>query len=348
MGSSQRRTQSSPEPERSLSHDPTRIRIENELFARMERRESEETQANFLMSLLTDHYPLLSTVAIVVEPGTGKPTLFAHRGLSHRYIKEIYAGKDLPVLSAALRGDVQVGPGDPRAEDPAFRMEHAYGSLLAIPCRMQGETLGVFVTDSSEPGLFSGELREDFRAYARILALLLLLRTLKGRISKVPDIDSVTGMIAFKGFHEVLHRELTRAGKFQHPVSLLFFRIRNLREMNEVYGHVAADAALAEAAARIREHLREVDSPARSGGMIYVVMPRMGKEDAVRTAERIAGAMESSPVGKGKIALGVSIGVTTYPEDGETERILIPHTEAMVLESIRKGGNAVSVFRSKR
>lgn len=331
-----------------MSHDPRRMQIENELFARMERKGTEETQANLLMSLLMDRYPLLSAVAIVAGPGTGEPTLFAHRGLSHRFIKEIYAGKDLPVLAAALRGEVQVGPGDPRAEDPAFRIEHEYRSLLAIPCRMQEETLGIFVADSSDPELFTGELREDFRAYARMVAILLALRTLKGRISKVPDIDSVTGLITFKGFHEVLHRELTRAGKFGHPLSLLFIRIQNLREMNGVYGHVAADAALAEAAARVREHLRVVDSPARSGGMIYVVMPRMGKEDAVRTAERVAGAMDSSPVGKGKIFLRFAIGVTTYPEDGETERVLIPHTDAMILESIRKGGNAVSAFRSKR
>lgn len=331
-----------------MTHDPRRVRIENELLARMERKGSEETQANLLMSLLMDHYPLLSTVAIVVEPGTGKPTLFAHRGLSHRYIKEIYAGKNLPVLAAALREEVRVGPGDPRAEDPAFRIEHEYGSLLAIPCRMQGETLGILVADSSDPDLFAEALREDFRAYARMVALLLALRNLKGRISRVPDIDSVTGMMTFKGFHEVLHRELTRARKFRHPVSLLFIRIQHLREMNNVYGHVEADAALAETAARVREHLRVVDSAARSGGMIYVIMPSMGKEDAARTAERVSDAMDSSPVGKGTISLQFAIGVTTYPEDGETERILIPHTDAMVLESIRKGGNAVSVFRSKR
>jgi len=330
-----------------LSQEPRRIRIENELFARMERKGSEETQANLLMSLLMDHYPLLSSVAIVVEPGTGTPTLFAHRGLSHQFIKEIYAGKALPVLAAALRGEVHVGPGDPRAKDPAFRIEHEYRSLLAIPCRTQEETLGVFVADSSDPELFTEELREDFRAYARMVALLLALRSLKGRISKVPDVDSVTGLITFKGFHEVLHRELTRAGKFQYPLSLLFLRIQNLREMNDVYGHVAADALLVEAAAKVREHLRVVDSPARSGGMLYVVMPRLGKEDAARTAERIAGAMDSSPVGKGKVFLRFAIGVTTYPEDGATERVLIPHTEAMVLESIRKGGNAVSVFPSK-
>lgn len=330
-----------------MSHDSRRFRIENELFARMERKGSEETQANLLMSLLMDHYPLLSTVAIVVEPGTGEPTLFAHRGLSHQFIKEIYAGKELPVIAAALRGEVRVGPGDPRAEDPAFRIEHGYGSLLAIPCRMQEETLGIFVADSSDPELFTEELRGDFRAYARIIALLLALRNLKGRISKVPDIDSVTGMMTFKGFHEVLHRELTRARKFRHPLSLLFLRIQHLREMNNVYGHVEADGALAEAAAKVREHLRVVDSAARSGGMIYVVMPSMGKEDAERTAERISAAMGSSPVGKGKISLLFAIGVTTYPEDGESERVLIPHTDAMVLESVRKGGNAVSVFRSK-
>ena len=331
-----------------MSSEPSRIRIENELFARWGRKGSEETQANLLMSLLMDHYPLLSAVAIVAEPGARKPTLFAHRGLSHQFVKEIYAGKALPVLEAALGGEVHVGPGDPRAKDPAFRIEHEYGSLLAVPCRTQEETLGIFVADSSDPALFTEELRGDFRAYATMIALLLSLRNLKGRISKVPDIDSVTGLITFKGFHEALHRELTRAGKFQYPLSLLFLRIQNLREMNEVYGHVAADAALMEAAARVREHLRVVDSPARSGGVIYVVMPRLGKEDAARTAERIVGAMDSSPVGKGKIFLRFAIGVVAYPEDGETERTLIPHAEAMVLESVRKGGNAVSVFRPVR
>lgn len=87
-----------------MSSEPSRIRIENELFARLGRKGSEETQANLLMSLLMDHYPLLSAVAIVAEPGARKPTLFAHRGLSHQFVKEIYAGKALPVLEAALGG----------------------------------------------------------------------------------------------------------------------------------------------------------------------------------------------------------------------------------------------------
>jgi hypothetical protein len=42
---------------------------------------------------------------------------------------------------------------------------------------------------------------------------------------------------------------------------------------------------------------------------------------------------------------GNFISVTAYPKDGDTERTLIPHTETMVHESIRKGGNAFSIYR---
>lgn len=322
-----------------------RIRIENEMFARMEKRYSEEEQANYLMSLLMDNYPLLSAVAVAMEPGEGIPSLFAHRGLSGNFIKEMYQRGALPVFEAARKGEVTVREGDRRAGDPSFRIEHDCRSLYAAPCRLQGETLGAFAVDSADPDLLSPETREDLRAYARIVAFFLALRSLKGKISRVPEVDSVTRLHSFKSFHEVLHRELSRGKKFLHPVSLLFIKIRNLREMNEVYGHVAADEALREAAARVTQNLRDVDYAARSGGAIYVVMPQMEKAEAAKTAGRIAGAMESSPVGRGNVFLRFAIGVASYPGDGETERVLIPHTDAMVHESMRKGGNAVSVFR---
>lgn len=331
-----------------MSGESIRKRIVNEMFGRMEKKYSEEELANYLMSLLMDSYPLLSAVTVSVDPGGEGLSVFAHRGLSGNFIKEMYAKKTLPVIAEARKDPVLVVGGDERARDPAFRLEHAYRSLYAVPCRLQGETLGVFLADSDDPDFLTPETKESFLVYARLVTFFLALRTLRGLVPRVPGVDPVTGLHSFKYFHEVLHRELSRGEKFGHPVSLLYLKVRNLREMNEVYGHVAADAALMEAAARVREHLRVVDSPARSGGVIYVVMPRLGKEDAARTAERIVGAMDSSPVGKGKIFLRFAIGVVAYPEDGETERTLIPHAEAMVLESVRKGGNAVSVFRPVR
>jgi diguanylate cyclase (GGDEF)-like protein len=327
-----------------MSGENIRIRIENEIFGRMEKKYSEEEQANHLMSLLMDNYPLMSAVTISADSQGENLSVFAHRGLSGNFIKEMYAKKTLPVVVEALKDPVSISGDDDRAKDPSFRLEHGYKCLFAAPCRLQGETLGVFLVDSGDPGLLTKETQESFLAYTRFVTIFLALRTLRGKISRVPDVDSVTGLFTFKIFHEVLHRELTRGMKFQHPVSLMFLKVRNLRELNAVYGHVAADAALAEAVRLLRSNLRDVDHAARSGGDIYVVMPRMEKNEAAKTAALVTNAMNASPVGKGEIHLKFAVGVTAYPKDGDTERILIPHTEAMVHESIRKGGNAFSIY----
>jgi hypothetical protein len=55
--------------------------------------------------------------------------------------------------------------------------------------------------------------------------------------------------------------------------------------------------------------------------------------------------MNASPIGKGDVFLKLAIGIAAFPKDGDTERILIPHVESMVHESMRKGGNAVSVYK---
>ena len=328
-----------------MDRENIRNRIENEIFSRMERKYSEEEILNYMMSLLMDNYPLRSAVTIAVDPKGEELSVFAYRGLSRNFIKKMYVKKDFPVLVAARKDTVSVSGDDERARDQSFRLEHAYRSLYATPCRLQGETVGIFLVDSDDPGLLTTETKESFFAYAQLATFFLALRAIRGKVSRIPDVDSVTGLHTFKYFHEVLHRELSRGKKFGYPVSLLYLKVRNLREMNGIYGHVAADAAFAEMSGRIKGMLREVDYAARSSGMIYLVLPRMTKTEAAELAERIVDWMNASPPGKGEVLLMVAIGVTQYPKDGDTERVLIPHTEAMVHESLRKSGNAITVYR---
>ncbi len=326
-----------------MSPVSTRMQIENEILSYLGKRYSEETQAGHLMTLLMDSYPLLSVSLLAVDKSRS-PLVFAHRGLSGNFIKGLYAKGTLPVIDAALSGEVVLMGGDERLSDPAWRFEHEGGSLYGAPCRVQGETLGVFLADSREPGLFDHQTREAFRSYAQLSAVFLALRAFHHEITRVPDIDSLTGLSNFKFFHEVLHRELARGKKFEKPVSLLFIKIRHLREMNDVYGHVAADKALVELTRTVKSELREIDFASRSGSMIYIVMPETTKEEAGRIASNIVAAMHASSPGRLKVTLKAAIGVATYPTDGDTERVLIPHTEAMVHESVRKGNNAVTGF----
>lgn len=328
-----------------MSSLDTRIRIENEILGLIEKKCSEEELGNRLMYLLVENYPLRSASTIAVDPDGGDIAVFAHRGLSGNFIKELYAHRSIPLIAAALRGEVAVDRADSRAGDPAFRFEHEYGSLYAAPCRLQERTIGVLIADSADPDLLVAETREAFAAYARLATLFLAVRDLRRRISRVPDVDSVTGLSTFKHFHEVMHRELTRGMKFHHPVSIVFVKVRRLREMNEVYGHVAADAALAEVARRTTAPLREVDYAARSGGKIYIMMPKVDKSEAAGLMKRVVEAMDASPVGTGDVTLNVAVGIVSYPKDGDSERVLIPYADAMVMEATRRGGNAIAVFR---
>ncbi len=321
-----------------------RLRIEDEILSLFGKRISEEKQANHLLTLLTDNYPLLSATILAVDDGTS-PLVFAHRGLSGNFIKELYAKGTLPVVDAALSGEIAIAGDDARLSDAAWRFEHPARGLFAVPCRIQGETLGVLIADAREPGLFGiTETVEAFRAYAQLSAVFLALRSFHHEISRIPDTDSLTGLHNFKFFHEVLHRELMRGKKLDNPVSLLFIKVRHLREMNDVYGHIAADAALVEMARLVKAELREVDYIARSGSMIYIVMPETSKGEAGKVASRILEAMNAPPKERLEVLLKAAIGVASFPDDGETERVLIPHTDAMVRESVRKGGNAVTLF----
>lgn len=321
-----------------------RIRIESEILSRMEKRYSEEEQANHLMSLLLDNYPLHSAVVLAFDEGKS-PLVVAHRGLSGNFIKDLYAKGTLPVIDAAASGEIVIGGDDPRLSDPAWRLEHECRSIYAAPCRIQGETVGVFLADSGQADLFAGETRNAFLRYAQLCAILLLLRTYRGKAARVPDIDPVTGLRGFKFFHEVLHREMMRGKKFRHPVSILFIKVRFLREMNEVHGHVAADHALVAFVEAVRRCVREVDFVTRTGSMIHIVMPQMEKGEASKVAETIREAVDASRPGRGGVVLKAAIGVVSCPKDGDTERVLLPHVESMVHESARKGGSAVTVFR---
>jgi diguanylate cyclase (GGDEF)-like protein len=327
-----------------MSPIDTRIRVENEILAFLGKRLSEEKQAGHLMTLLMDRYPLLSAAVLAVDEGRS-PLVFAHRGLSGSFIKELYARGTLPVVDAALSGEVVLSGDDSRLSDPAWRFEHPSPGVFAAPCRLQGEALGVFIAEAREVGVFDvPEATEAFRAYAQLSAFFLALRGFHHDISRIPDKDSLTGLHNFKFFHEVLHRELTRGKKLGNPVSLMFVKIRHLRETNDVYGHVAADRALVDLARLVRAELREVDYVARSGSMIYVVLPETSKEEARKVAGKILAAMNAPGRERLEVTLNTAIGVTAFPADGQTERVLIPLTESMVNESVRKGDNAFTVF----
>jgi diguanylate cyclase (GGDEF)-like protein len=122
--------------------------------------------------------------------------------------------------------------------------------------------------------------------------------------------------------------------------AVLFLDLNNFKQVNDTLGHAVGDQVLKEVAGRLAASIRAADTVSRHGGDEFlVVMAEIGEiEDAVLIADKLASAL-SDPcrVGGHLIEMGVSIGISLFPDDGEDADTLIDHADTAMYQAKRLG-----------
>jgi len=135
---------------------------------------------------------------------------------------------------------------------------------------------------------------------------------------QLADLDGLTGLHNRRYFHEMLARECARAHRYNRRLGLIVFDIDDFKVVNDRIGHLAGDAVLAEAAARVREVVRTADIPCRVGGDEFaVIMPESGIEQAEQLFSRIQSTIGGHPIGQAG-RLHVSAGVTALKAEDDS------------------------------
>ena len=140
-----------------------------------------------------------------------------------------------------------------------------------------------------------------------------------------------------------LERGLARARGAGGSGALLFVDLDRFKPVNDIYGHDAGDRVLQEVARRLRGCVRRDDLLARVGGdefLLVVPCPDDPAGQAARRAEDIIRAV-SQPIRLGNIevVLSASVGISRFPQDGETASALI-HAADMAMLEVKQGGRA--------
>ena len=134
--------------------------------------------------------------------------------------------------------------------------------------------------------------------------------------------DGLTGLYNRRHLMTTLDRLRTTPGG--RPVSLLVVDLDHFKLVNDTYGHLAGDAVLEAAAARIAAAARATDVVARYGGEEFVLLLTDTDGPAAgRLAERIRRRLRDAPIAAGEalIAVTASIGVASSP-DGTVPQLL--------------------------
>ena len=145
------------------------------------------------------------------------------------------------------------------------------------------------------------------------------------------DHDALTGLPNRRGLLDHLSRTLARARRHGGHVVIGMLDLDDFKPINDTWGHAAGDALLHELGRRLQAALRETDLVARLGGDEFVVIleqiPEAG--DLPSILARLESAITAPYVlpGGHEVRIGLSLGVTLYPEDTAEPEILLRHAD---------------------
>jgi diguanylate cyclase (GGDEF)-like protein len=116
-------------------------------------------------------------------------------------------------------------------------------------------------------------------------------------LEKLVDEDPLIPVANRRAFVRELTRMIAFAERYGMPASIVYFDVDNLKRINDVHGHAAGDAALAQLARILLENVRATDIVGRLGGdELAVLLVRTDKELGESKGAELAAAIEAEPV----------------------------------------------------
>jgi len=158
------------------------------------------------------------------------------------------------------------------------------------------------------------ELRVRLRAGRRIIELQQALLAAREALRDQATHDGLTGLLNRSGIFETLRKELARASREGHPLSLLMVDLDRFKQINDTHGHLAGDAVLREAAQRMMAAVRAYDAAGRYGGEEFlVVLPGCDPESALARAQTLRESFAIAPFINGfdRLSVTCSIGASS-------------------------------------
>lgn len=184
------------------------------------------------------------------------------------------------------------------------------------------------------------ELIARLKTATRVLELEKSLKDANEEIRILSITDTLTKCYNRTYMDEQLPKELKRAIRYNHPISLVMVDIDHFKRVNDTYGHQAGDEVLKEFVRSINKLIRsDVDWVARYGGEEFlVVFPETDFERAEALAERLRReiSQKTIQINEEEIRVTASFGVSGFTSSPSLKEVSYEAMISLADESLYK------------
>ena len=159
--------------------------------------------------------------------------------------------------------------------------------------------------------------------------------------------DSLTGLPNRAMFSALLEQALRSAKRYERMLAILFIDLDGFKSMNDLLGHEAGDSLLKQMAARFRDAVRASDVVVRLGGDEFVVLAQelLDRDGVSAVAQKVLSAAALPvQVAEKECQISASIGIAVFPDDGDSEQLLMMNADKAMYAAKRNGRNAFQFF----
>lgn len=164
---------------------------------------------------------------------------------------------------------------------------------------------------------------------------------------KLATTDGLTELYNHRYFQDQMRMQIANCQRYNTEFSMIIIDIDHFKSFNDTYGHQAGDAVLKQVAQTLKNNSRATDIVCRYGGEeMSIILTNTDKEEAMKKAERVCSAVAERVFklsATQTVHVTISVGVSTFPEDGETPQQIIEIADQGLYYAKEHGRNQVGL-----
>ncbi|EME70879.1 response regulator receiver modulated diguanylate cyclase/phosphodiesterase with PAS/PAC sensor(s) [Paramagnetospirillum caucaseum] len=217
--------------------------------------------------------------------------------------------------------------------------------------RWRGEIQGMHRGGEALPLLMNiAAVRSEHDSVVHYVAAftdLTAIRAAEQRLQHLAHYDPLTDLPNRLLAADRLDHAMERCRRDRRALAVLFVDLDFFKRINDTLGHSVGDTVLKTVAQRMRGAVRAEDTVARLGGDEFMVILEQAEnpDDIAAIAMKIRAAVtQPIMVGGRELATSASIGISLFPDDGQTRESLIQAADTAMYAAKETGRNGYAFY----